>query len=233
MVGYRDALAGGTIRLMRGRWKQVVACLAVIGWWIFVHFLPDIFDWQMGGQDGNPVPGPPRDTALLLGALMLVPGIALTAFVLIRARAVLIGSLIALGTTILMGVGMYLSDSWCPNIYLDTCHGTTVIQAFIVAPPLVGTVLFGMMFGRRRGLRSSSVSSAVLAVIVVASFVYLPAAAASSPVDGDDFLFFYWLWPFAAIVFIVLLAIPALVGVALGAIRDRHGTALAGSTADA
>ena len=108
-----------------------------------------------------------------------------------------------------------------------------MIQAFIVAPPLLGTFLFGMMFGRRRGLRPSSVSSAVLAVVVVASFVYLPAAAASSPVDGDDFFFFYWLWPFGAIVFIVLLAIPALLGVAVGAIRDRHGRALAGSTADA
>jgi hypothetical protein len=220
---------------MKGRWKRVVAaCLTVIGWWIFVHFLPHIFDWPMGGQDWNPVPGPPRDTALLLGALMLVPGIALTAFLLVRARAVLIGSLIALGTAILMGVGMYLSDSWCPNIYLDTCHGTTVIQAFLVAPPLLGTVLFGMMFGRRRGLRPSSVNSAVLAVIVVASLVYLPAAAASSPVDGDlFFFFFYWLWPLGAIAFIVLLAIPALLGVALGAIRDRRGSALVGSTADA
>jgi hypothetical protein len=207
--------------IMKGRWKRAVAaCLAVIGWWIFVHFLPDIFDWPMGGQDGNPVPGPPRDTALLLGVLMLVPGIALTAFLLVRARAVLIGSLLALGTAILMGVGIYLSDSWCPNRYLDTCHGTTVIQAFMVAPPLIGTVLFGVMFGRRRGLRPSSATSAVLAVIVVASFVFLPSAAASSPVDGDFFLL-YWLWPFGAIVFIVYLAIPALLGVALGAMR-RH-----------
>jgi hypothetical protein len=219
---------------MKGRWRRVVAaCLAVIGWWIFVHFLPDIFDWPMGGQDGNPVPGPPRDTALLLGALMLVPGIALTAFLLVRARAVLIGSLIALGTAMLMSVGGYLSDSWCPNRYLDTCHGTTVIQAFIVAPPLVGTVLFGMTFGRRRGLRPSSVSSAVLAVIVVASFVSLPAAAASSPVDGDVFFVFYWLWPLGAIAFLALLAIPALLGVAVGAIRQPRGRALAGSTADA
>ena len=206
---------------MNGRWKRVVAaCLAVIGWWIFVHLLPDIFGWPMGGQDGNPVPGPPRDTALLLGALMLVPGIALTAFLLVRARAVLIGTLIALGTAILMGVGVYLSDSWCPNRYLDTCHGTTVIQAFIVAPPLIGTVLFGVMFGRRRGLRPTSATSAVLAVIVVGSLVFLPAVAVSSPVDGDNFLF-YWLWPPVTIVFAVLLAIPALLGVALGAMQ-RH-----------
>lgn len=196
-------------------------------------FCPSSSIGRWAGRTGIQFPGPPRDTALLLGALILVPGVALTAFLLIRARAVLIGGLIALGTTILMGVGMYLSDSWCPNIYSNTCHGTTVIQAFIVAPPLLGTVLFGMMFGRRHGLRPFSVSSAVLAVIVVASFVYLRATAASSPLDGDDFFFFYWLWPFGAIVFIVLLAIPALLGVALGAIRDRHGRALAGSTADA
>jgi hypothetical protein len=218
---------------MKGRWKRVVAaCLAVIGWWIFVHFLPDIFDWPMGGQDWNPVPGPPRDTALLLGALMLVPGIALTAFLLLRARAVLIGSLIALGTAIPMAVGMYLSDSWCPNIYLDTCHGTNVVTGLFVVPPLIGTVVFGMLFGQRRGLRVSSVASAALAVIVIVSFIYLPTAAASSPVDGDDFLLFM-IWPFTALFLTVLLALPSVIGVALGSTRSSRRNPVPGPTPDA
>ncbi len=219
---------------MKGRWKRVVAaCLAVIGWWIFVHFLPDIFHWPMGGQDGNPVPGPPRDTALLLGALMLVPGITLTAFLLVRARAVLIGSLIALGTAIPMVVAMYLSDSWCPNIYaIDNCHGTTILTGLMVVPPLIGTALYGIVFGRRRGLRPSSGASAALAVIVITLIIYLPTAAASSPADGNDFFLYYWFWPFVAILLMVFLALPAAIGVVIGSTWKQPGPAVPGRAAE-
>jgi hypothetical protein len=219
---------------MRVRWKWTsAASLAAIGFWAFVHLLPNVFDWPMGGQDGNPVPGPPRDTALLLGVLMLVPGTALTTFLFVRARAVLIGILITLGTAIPMVVAMYLSDSWCPNIYaLDNCHGTNVITGLMVVPPLIGTALFGIVFGRRRGLRLSSGASAALAVIVIASFIYLPTAAASSPADGDDFFMYYWLWPFVALLLMVFLALPAAIGVVIGSTWKQPRPAVPGRAAE-
>jgi hypothetical protein len=224
-----------TIGVVSARWKWIAAAsLAAIGFWALVHLLPSVADWPMGGQDGNPVPGPPRDTALLLGALMLVPWAALTTFLFVRARAVLIGILITLGTAIPMVAAMYLSDSWCPNIYdLDNCHGTTVITGLMVVPPIIGTALFGIVFGRRRGLRLSSGASAALAVIVITSFIYLPTAAASSPVDGDDFFMYYWLWPFVALLLMVFLALPAAIGVIIGSTWKQPRPAVPGRAAEA
>jgi hypothetical protein len=224
-----------TIGVVSARWKWIAAAsLAAIGFWAFVHLLPSVADWPMGGQDGNPVPGPPRDTALLLGALMIVPWAALTTFLFVRARAVLIGILITLGTAIPMVAAMYLSDSWCPNIYdLDNCHGTTVITGLMVVPPIIGTALFGIVFGRRRGLRLSSGASAALAVIVITSFIYLPTAAASSPVDGDDFFMYYWLWPFVALLLMVFLALPAAIGVIIGSTWKQPRPAVPGRAAEA
>jgi hypothetical protein len=101
-----------------------------------------------------------------------------------------------------------------------------------VVPPLIGTALFGIVFGRRRGLRLSSIASAALAIFVITSFIYLPTAAASSPVDGDDF-FMYWLWPFFAFPLMIYLALPAAIGVVIGSTWKQQRPAVPGRAAEA